>query len=127
MNSSKPRASLRYGVCPAQLQGVRLSDNAPFYFRSRGDSWTLRVGPPGEAPNFLFWGREESQMVAFGEVEVVDADDIDMLVGEHLGTWRHVDSTDQTSRATDCSECDKQFVSDGQTVCTDCLVKILGF
>jgi hypothetical protein len=47
------------GVCPVQIDGT--VDGTPFYFRARGEFWTLGIGqePIGE-PDW-FWGQRYSQ------------------------------------------------------------------
>lgn len=124
----KPNRGLCYGICPAQVEGIS-SDGRPFYFRSRNRCWTIDLGEQGWPANICGWpdGVYPTQTrIAFGEGEVIDPDEVDALIDEHVGVgWRQA-TPEESLYDQQCIRCGHVFRSDGSNICTECLVnKIL--
>lgn len=113
-----------YGFCPTQLEGVRLSDGAPFYFRSRSGKWAIEVGHPGDVINYHAWADNPSLTIT-GEGDINDPDTVDELVTKSIGSWRHVDQdVDQVMVVRRCRKCGNEFASQfGIRSCWPCQIR----
>ena len=110
-----------YGICPAQLDGFT-AEGRPFYFRSRHEQWTLELGQVGWVANICGWPHR-GDLVAHGDVEMTDPDEIDAILSEALGPWRP--ATWEERLFDRLCRCGNTFRSDGSTICSDCLRKAL--
>lgn len=114
-----------YGVCPAQVDGVT-RDGAPFYFRCRHARWTLALGEPGWHRNCLAWPCSYTERIwADGEGNVESKSEVDGLLDDLLGEGWSQSSWEDLLFTDECGTCGEDFQTDGSTVCSECLVKML--
>ena len=112
-----------YGLCPTQLDGYT-EDGRPFYFRSRHGEWRLEVGPLGAPANICAWGSYK-HLVAHGDRDVNDPDEVDAIVTEAFGEgWRQATREEQMFN-TKCHKCGKTYRTLGGNICSDCLTALI--